>query len=274
MLVFSDLDGTLLDHDSYQYDAATTALAALRARNIPLILATSKTLAEVSLLHQQLELDAPCIVENGAGVALPAGFYRHLPDDLQRIDKWLLKRFGRLRDEFLPSLHSIRRHGGYDFTGFDDMSIEEISSRTGLGLDAARRAANRQFTEPIVWQDSESHWRDFEKELQRVGLGAVRGGRFIHISGGGSKGNALNWIRQLFVTGCNKPLRTMALGDSDNDIDMLCAADIPVVIRSPAHGIPTIECRADIIVSEANGPQGWNSAILEQLAALEERIDE
>jgi phosphoglycolate phosphatase-like HAD superfamily hydrolase len=35
-IVFSDLDGTLLDHETYLFDAAQPALNALKARDIPL----------------------------------------------------------------------------------------------------------------------------------------------------------------------------------------------------------------------------------------------
>ena len=47
-VVFSDLDGTLLDHSTYSWKAAAPALAALRDRGIPLILASSKTSAEIA----------------------------------------------------------------------------------------------------------------------------------------------------------------------------------------------------------------------------------
>ncbi len=46
-IVFSDLDGTLLDHHTYSFQEATEALDALRKRAIPLILCTSKTRSEL-----------------------------------------------------------------------------------------------------------------------------------------------------------------------------------------------------------------------------------
>ena len=41
VMVFTDLDGTLLDHDTYAFDAARPALAALTARAIPVVPVTS-----------------------------------------------------------------------------------------------------------------------------------------------------------------------------------------------------------------------------------------
>ncbi len=50
IVVFTDLDGTLLDHDSYSYTAAEPALDFIRNNNIPLIFTTSKTAIEVEEL--------------------------------------------------------------------------------------------------------------------------------------------------------------------------------------------------------------------------------
>ena len=35
ILIFTDLDGSLLDHEGYSYENALTALAIIRARSIP-----------------------------------------------------------------------------------------------------------------------------------------------------------------------------------------------------------------------------------------------
>ena len=45
LIVYTDLDGSLLDGTSYSYEAATPALTALREQGIPLVLVSSKTRA-------------------------------------------------------------------------------------------------------------------------------------------------------------------------------------------------------------------------------------
>ena len=45
-LVFTDLDGTLLD-ESYSWDLAQPAIDLLRSASIPIILNSSKTVAEM-----------------------------------------------------------------------------------------------------------------------------------------------------------------------------------------------------------------------------------
>lgn len=67
-VIFTDLDGTLLDHDTYSYEPANSALEKLRETKTPLILASSKTAAEIAPLRHELGFDAfPAIVENAPG---------------------------------------------------------------------------------------------------------------------------------------------------------------------------------------------------------------
>ena len=67
-IIFSDLDGTLLDHFTYQSIAASETLQQLQHANIPVILNTSKTFAELSIIREDLDLDTPFIIENGAAI--------------------------------------------------------------------------------------------------------------------------------------------------------------------------------------------------------------
>ena len=48
LVIFTDLDGTLLDGNTYAFDAATEALDAARSHQIPVVLVSSKTRAEMS----------------------------------------------------------------------------------------------------------------------------------------------------------------------------------------------------------------------------------
>ena len=50
-VLFTDLDGTLLDLFDYSYDAALPALEFLKKRKIPVIVCTAKTLAENEYYH-------------------------------------------------------------------------------------------------------------------------------------------------------------------------------------------------------------------------------
>ena len=64
-IVFTDLDGTLLDHETYDHSPALPALAALAARDIPVIPVTSKTSDELRPLMADIGLEGGFIAENG-----------------------------------------------------------------------------------------------------------------------------------------------------------------------------------------------------------------
>ncbi|MFB3136761.1 MAG: HAD hydrolase family protein [Nitrospirales bacterium] len=80
LVIFTDLDGSLLDTETYRFDAARAALEELTARQVPLVLCTSKTRAEVEPLRQELGITDPFIVENGgASIFLARTFLRCPP---------------------------------------------------------------------------------------------------------------------------------------------------------------------------------------------------
>ena len=68
-IVFTDLDGTLLDHETYDHSPAQPALAALAARDIPVIPVTSKTSDELRPLMADIGLAGGFIAENGAVIS-------------------------------------------------------------------------------------------------------------------------------------------------------------------------------------------------------------
>ena len=106
LLVFSDLDGCLLDHFSYSYQAARPPLNKLSA--IPQIITASKTLAEIAELSAELELVSRFIVENGAGGIMPANYFS-TPDVGQFLHNgYLFKSSGAEHVGIVKKLHAIR----------------------------------------------------------------------------------------------------------------------------------------------------------------------
>jgi len=68
LLIFSDLDATLLDHNTYSFQEALPALQLIRKRKIPLILSSSKTYNEMMVIRKELNNHDPFIYENGSGI--------------------------------------------------------------------------------------------------------------------------------------------------------------------------------------------------------------
>lgn len=262
-LVVSDLDGTLLDHFSYAYGPAMPALHRLRQLGIPLVLNTSKTRAELLPLRQQLGNGDPFIVENGSAVFIPRNYFSAtLPDTTLR-DDCDCRLFGASYSSILQRLKPLRER--YRFESFCDWDQAELMEHTGLGADEAGRALAREFSEPLLWRDSQGALADFRQELASRELTTLQGGRFLHVLGACDKGQSLDWLRHCYQGARPEDgasaVGVIALGDSDNDIAMLAAAEVAVVIRSPRHPPPAIPGNGRVIVSAAEGPEGWNETI-------------
>jgi predicted mannosyl-3-phosphoglycerate phosphatase (HAD superfamily) len=75
LVVFTDLDGTLLDHQTYSFQAARPMINKLLRLGIPIVINTSKTRAETEILSRRLKLNHPFIVENGGAVFIPEGCF-------------------------------------------------------------------------------------------------------------------------------------------------------------------------------------------------------
>ena len=80
-LIFTDLDGSLLDHDSYSFAPAAPLLNNLETEYIPVIPTTSKTFAEVQKLRVKLNNRHPFIIENGAAIAIPSNYFPSMPKE-------------------------------------------------------------------------------------------------------------------------------------------------------------------------------------------------
>lgn len=249
LMVFTDLDGTLLDHHSYDWSAAIPALNALKSMGAALILASSKTSAEIAVLRRSLQMQHwPSIVENGAGL-LPANSSEAHDDS----------RYQSLR----TALEALPQSDRQCFVGFGDMSDADVAGITGLERSDAALARKRAYSEPGLWKGSDAQKKHFLNVLKKHGISAQQGGRFLTLSFGANKADRLRELRERY-----KPGRTIALGDAPNDIDMLEAADIGVIVSNPqSTPLPKLggEDSGRILRTNEPGPQGWNATILELL---------
>ncbi|MGE9267237.1 MAG: HAD-IIB family hydrolase [Verrucomicrobiales bacterium] len=255
-LVITDLDATLLDH-RYDWSAAREALEALRAHDCPLVLNSSKTIAEMRALAARLDTRAPLVAENGGLLALPKSFPAG-----ENEDDYDIQIQGLSRAFLIEKAHELRSQAAFRFEGFADWSVGQLMAHTGLEEEDAARAMEREASEPILWQDSEEAFLDFKQELALNGIRILKGGRFFHLMGQEDKADGLRAVSQLYHTHFpERSWTTVALGDSANDLEMLEAADIAVVIPH-AHGNRLHPDNQNVIYAPATGPSGWNQVIL------------
>lgn len=269
-VVVTDLDGSLLDHNTYSFDAALPALSALKEVGIPLILNTSKTRSECKDLAKKLGLLTPIVVENGGGISLPIRSdvaEPYGPPSMVEYPEDHSIRLGVSRESIHQVLDEISECRSLCYRSFAQMSIDELRACTGLDREAAINAQLRQFSEPLLWEDTPEALAWFKKRLHSKGLRLIRGGRFHTVSGLHDKGGAVHWIRSFFASLWHKPIDVLALGDGPNDITMLDAANHAICVRSPAHP-PLVGSQGAYSTSHLEGPSGWNESLCDFLQKL------
>ena len=266
IIVFSDLDGSLLDHETYDHSPAQEALDRLRSLGIPLVLATSKTLEEVLYLMEELDLSQPFIIENGGALVFPADYF--VPGEAEHEDYDEIP-FSTGVDELKTWLAAVQEEQGYRLRTMLDMSVPEVMDYTGLESGEAERAMMRRYTIPIVWQDSEERLENFGRRVRDRGWSLLRGGRFVHLQGQTDKARAMQECVRCFERQGQKRMITIALGDSENDRGMLEAADYAIVIRRSDGGYLQLTRNEEVYIPVQPGPTGWNEGLLHVLDKIQ-----
>lgn len=269
LIIFTDLDGTLLDHTTYAWGPAEEALNELSRRHIPLIFCTSKTRAEVEVLRRNLHNTHPFITENGGGVFIPDGYFPKRLTGTKKLRHYHCISLGTPYTELTAAFDEIAEETGVSVEGFHQMSARAIAANTGLAPGNVALASQREFDLPFFFAGaSEADERKFLAAAAERKLRVVRGGRFWHLIGPSDKGRAVRKLIQIYRDAYfHQRLRTIALGDSLNDLPMLAAVDKSVLIpkRRGQWDEAVLVKLPKIIQAASPGPAGWNTAVLDLL---------
>jgi len=265
LIIFTDLDGTLLDSESYSFEDAKQALEIIRKKDIPLIFSTSKSRDETIYYRKLMENNHPFIVENGGGIYIPFNYFNFELSYNRKWNGYIIIELGMPIKKIRELIHKIRDKNGWQIKGFGDMDVEEVMNLTSLPYNQAKLAIVREYDEPAVIHD-----RDIipylRKELLKEKLNLTIGGRFIHIHGDNDKGKAMDKLVR-FYKRVNPNIKIIALGDSDNDLPMLKRADIPIVIKRK-DGTFLKKDDSSWRISPYPAPKGWACVIEEVLEDL------
>lgn len=263
LLIFTDVDGTLMDSHTGEWQAAAGWLSRLREQGIPVILCSSKTAAEMAALQRILSLEGlPFIAENGAVVQLDDSWHddEHYPRLMS----------GAPHEEIARVLNELRNTHGWKFTSFSDLDESVLAEVTGLPPAQAALAKLQEASETLIWRDSDSEMAAFDDALSQLGLRFVQGARFWHVlDERGGKDQAVNWLTRQYHHYTGKSFTTVGLGDGPNDAPLLDSVDYAIVVRGLNREGVTVrrDTPERVYHTELEGAAGWREG-LNQLFGL------
>jgi mannosyl-3-phosphoglycerate phosphatase len=266
ILIYTDLDGTLLDYHSYSFREALPALGEIKKRNIPLILCSSKTKGELEEYQRKLRIRYPFISENGGAIFIPRGYFKRLKNDLKVKGKYLVLELGTPYKKLRKTLLEVSRKFRVKVIGFKDLKIKQIASMCNLPYQEARSAKKRDYDEPFYFLDEikQKERQAIEREFKKSGLKLTKGGRFFHLLGANNKGKAVRLLSRMYKQNWSTDPLTVGIGDSLNDLPMLKAVDIPVLVRQKDNTYDKeILKRVKVQKARGIGPSGWNRAVMD-----------
>lgn len=262
-IVFTDLDGTLLDYSTYSFEKALPALQLLKEKDIPLIICSSKTKKEIEYYRKKLDNHHPFISENGGGIFIPKDYFRFQIADLRfKIEEtrdYQIIRLGASYTDLRKAIEELRDEG-INVTGFGDMTVHELAEIAHMTIEEAQMAKERYFDEPFIYSGFPHKLPQLLKSINKKGFKFTQG-RFYHILGSSNKGIAVSMLINLYKNKYKK-IETIAVGDSPNDIPMLERVDYPVIVQKHNGSYDSKIKIPRIIKANGIGPEGWNKAVI------------
>ena len=261
LLVFTDIDGTLINNDTFFEGKNIEIAETLHQHNHILIYNSSKTFDEIVNMQKKFNTSFPFICETGGGI-----YYKNLftqaSDELREgysimYESKKIEMFKKIIKE------EVQKNFKNDLDMFDDLCLDEKSRLSGLKGNDLHLASKRDFSVLINWKSDEGRYSKFKSVLHGHGLKLIKGGRFSHICASHDKGQAVKFfLNQIKSSGMYNKIITIGIGDSTNDLEMLSNVDYACVVKSENNNdlMKKIDI-SKVLLSTNHAPEGWAECI-------------
>lgn len=261
-IIFTDLDGTLMDAADYSVAAAQKAIAKMFELKIPIVPCTSKTHLEVIEIQKKLGFSNPFITENGSAIFFTAGYFKISQVHVNEFDGYNYLTLGRTYNDVLNFFNGWRKRYNLSITGIHEMPVEKVMELTDLNYYEAEIAKKRFFSEPFIINNKKILPKQAVEYILGNGFRLLLGNRFYHLIGNSDKGIAVRKLTEMYQKKWNSDkLITIGIGDSMNDLEMLKVVNKPALVKKPT-GIHEKRVQIDnLFLTEGIGPSGWQEAV-------------
>ena len=258
ILIFTDLDGSLLHRDTFKFDEIKDYLKQLISKGIFIIPNTSKTEKEILEFNNELGSSLPYISENGSAINGLDLLNSNLPKELilSREKDSLIKIFRELVPVNLQN----------KCKWLSEMDKKKQSLIFGLEDDKLKMALDRKYTIPFLFEGNKSERNELSKIIKNKGLALQEGGRVINLTDKVNKAKALQVFVRFFKKN-NKNVKTIAVGDNYNDLDMLKISDFPCLVFNDKFTLDEIPIK-NLITTNKPSPEGWADVIKKALVKV------
>lgn len=263
LVIFTDLDGSLLERRTYDHREALPAFDLVRERGIPLVFCSSKTRAEQEALRDHLGIKDPFIVEDGAAVYIDRAYFPFSFIHQCSRGPYLVIELGTPYGTVRRAVTDVAAETGMRLRGYGDMDAAEVAAMTGLDAASAMRAKDREYEETLVTDPSSEELANLERAFAVRGLTMTRGSRFFGVKGAHDKGRAAGRLIALYRRQYGDVI-SAGIGDGKNDEPLLAAVDKPYLVERDGGGWVEMSIPGLTTVSGV-GPVGWKRAVYELL---------
>ncbi len=263
ILIFTDLDGSLLNHNNFDFKEIKDFILSCIGKGIKIVPNTSKTHKEINIFLDKLGQKLPFVCENGAAI--------HNVDllhpEINSKDSSLI--FSRSLSEILEVFkNNIPIEFQKKCIFVKDMSPKDQMEVLGLNDKYLPYALNREYSMPLIFEGSKDNINEFTTLLKTNGMKLHEGGRVLNICDNCSKGKAMKTLIKMLNDNFDLKTHTIVVGDSPNDISMLNSCDQPCVIPLPGKR-NLIELKDHkIIRATKSAPEGWEEVVRASLKKI------
>ena len=258
ILIFTDLDGSLLHRDTFKFDEIKDYLKILLSQGIFIIPNTSKTEKEILEFNNELGSDLPYISENGAAINGLNLLNSNLPKELI---------LSREKDNLIKIFeNSIPVNLQNKCKWLSEMDKNKQSLIFGLGDEKLKMALDRKYTIPFLFEGNKSEKNELSRIIKNKGLALQEGGRVINLTDKVNKAKALQVFVRFFKKN-NKNVKTIAVGDNYNDLDMLKTSEFPCLVFNDKFTLDEIPIK-NLITTNKPSPEGWADVIKKALVKV------